>query len=121
LDEEIKEDSRGKKSMGAAFGAGLLLNIAILFLWTDTPNDAIALLTGIYPVFSFEDRVLKYPLAMFFIALFCWRAVTLHRKRLISMSMQFWCLFHAAILGVVWVFIALSFMRSSFIPSISGS
>ena len=119
--EEIKEDRRDKKAVGAALGAGLLLNIAILFLLTDTPNDAMGLLTGIHPVFSCDDRVLKYPLAMLFIALFCWRTVTLYRKRLISMSMQFQCLFLALILGVVWFFTALALLRSAFIPSIFGS
>jgi hypothetical protein len=119
--EEIKEDRRDNKAVGAALGAGLLLNLAILFLWTDTPNDTLALLTGIYPIFSFDDRVLKYPLAMIFIALFCWRTVTLYRKRRISISMQFQCLFLAFILGGVWVFIALALFRSPFIPSIFGS
>jgi hypothetical protein len=121
LYEEIKEDRRDYKAVGAALGAGLLLNLAILFLWTDTPNDALSLVTGIYPVFSFDDQVLKYPLAMIFIALFSWRTVTLYRKRRISMSMQFQCLFLAFILGGVWVFIALALMRSPFMPSMFGS
>jgi hypothetical protein len=121
LDQDIKEGSRDKKGAGAALGAGLLLNVAIMLLLTDTPNDTLALLTGIYPVFSFEDRVLKYPLAIIFIALFSWRTVTLYRQRLVTMAMQFQCLFLALILGGAWVFIALALMRSSFIPSMFGS
>ena len=109
--EEIKRHSHDNKAVGAALSAGLLLNLAILFLVTDTPNDALGVLTGIYPVFPFDDQVLKYSLAMIFIALFCWRTVTLYRKRLVSISMQFQCLFLALIMGGVWFFIALALMR----------
>lgn len=118
--EEIKRHRYDNKAVGAALGAGLLLNLAILFLLTDTPNEALGVLTGIYPVFSFDDRVLKYPLAIIFITLFCWRTLTLYRKRLITIAMQFQCLFLALILGVVWFFIAAALLISPFIPSMFG-
>lgn len=111
----IRPNGLNNKAAGAALAAGLLLHIAILFVWADTPNDVLGLLTGIYPIFPDGDRVFKYPLAVLFIVLFCWRTVTLYRKRLIPLSTQCGYGVLALVLGWIWIFIAMSRLKSAFI------
>jgi hypothetical protein len=107
LNEVDEEDSQQKRAAGAALVAGLLLHFAILFLWGDSPNDIVGVLTGIFPDIPY-DRYFKYPLAVLFFFLFCWRTVTLYRKQVISLSTQFWYVVLALLLGWIWFFIALS-------------
>jgi hypothetical protein len=107
LNEANEEDRQQKRAAGAAFIAGLLLYFAILFLWGDSPNDIVGVLTGIFPEVPY-NRYLKYPLVVLLLCLFCWRTVTLYRKHVISLSTQFWYVVLALLLGWIWFFIALS-------------
>jgi hypothetical protein len=102
-----EEESQQKRAAGAALVAGLLLHFATLFLWEDSPNDTLGVLTGIFPAIPY-DRCLKYPLVVLFFFLFCWRTVTLYRKHVISLATQFWYVVLALLVGWIWFFIALS-------------
>ena len=114
MNEKNKEKSRSNRGTVAALVSGLLLHIAILLLWADGPNDVVGLQTGI-SAFPYADRNLKYPLAGIFFFVFCWWTVTLYRKRLIPLAMQFWCVCFALLLGWLWIFIGFSQLNLTFI------
>jgi hypothetical protein len=115
LNEISEAGHMQKRGIGEALVSGLLLHIAILLLWDDSPSELFGLLTGIHPSVRYHDRVLQYPFVVLFASLFCWRTVALYRKRMMSVAMQVWYVVLALVLGWIWFFIALSQIQLSFI------
>ena len=56
MSDEVRTKERRREAVGPAMLAGLLLQIAILFVWADAPSDVAAILLGMSANFPEGER-----------------------------------------------------------------